>query len=168
MRFIACASVGSEARTSDRGTDMTGVGEMTRTWWIDEEKLAGSPNSTEDELRSLRSKGFVSIICLLDRTEQAPKYDPDVAEKMGYSWHCIPIRDFAAPNPDQFQEFQRLGEQALPKGKILVHCQGGSGRTGTQARLANGIRYAPRQAGSLAANRAAHSPDLGCVSPLPP
>ncbi len=110
---------------------MTGVGEMTRTWWIDEEKLAGSPNPTEDELRSLRSKGFVSIICLLDRTEQAPKYDPDVAEKMGYSWHCIPIRDFAAPTPDQFQEFQRLVEQALPKGKVLVHCQGGSGRTGT-------------------------------------
>lgn len=104
---------------------------MRRIWWIDEDRLAGSANPTESELKDLRSEGFASIVCLLDPSEQRPNYDPDAARKMGYAWICIPIPDFAPPSLGDFQEFRRFVEDAVAEGKVLVHCQGGSGRTGT-------------------------------------
>lgn len=104
-----------------------------RFWWIDEPMLAGGPNPTDDELAALRSGGFATIVCLLD-TAEAPNYDVERVKAAGFSRHDIPIRDYDAPTPDQVVTFLRIIERAGPDdGKIIVHCQGGTGRTGTMA-----------------------------------
>ncbi len=100
-------------------------------WWIDDDKLAGSPNPSLEELERLRRAGFATIVCLLDESEQQPAYDPADAERLGYAWRNIPVLDYHAPTLDQFDEFRRLAETGLESGRLLVHCWGGQGRTGT-------------------------------------
>ena len=100
-------------------------------WWIDEDKLAGSPNPSFEELEGLRRAGFATIVCLLDESEQQPAYDPADAGRLGYAWRNIPVLDFHAPTLDQFDEFKRIAEAGLISGRVLVHCWGGQGRTGT-------------------------------------
>ncbi len=105
-----------------------------KMWWIDEDKLAGSPNPSLEEIERLRRAGFATIVCLLhpdDSPPQQPAYDPADAGRLGYAWHNIPVFDYHAPTLDQFDEFRRLVEARLESGKLLVHCWGGSGRTGT-------------------------------------
>ncbi|RKZ05733.1 protein tyrosine phosphatase, partial [Candidatus Fermentibacteria bacterium] len=43
--------------------------------------------------------------------------------------HSIPVRDFSPPSIGQLGEFITLVRESA--GAVLVHCQGGSGRTGT-------------------------------------
>ncbi len=100
-------------------------------WWIDDTNLLGSSNPTNDELKELYSEGFRTIISLLDESEQLPHYDLDEAEAIGFDQVSIPIRDFTAPTQNQLSQFLNAVNQALEKGKIIMHCEGGSGRTGT-------------------------------------
>ncbi|MEX2649356.1 MAG: dual specificity protein phosphatase family protein [Alphaproteobacteria bacterium] len=105
-----------------------------RLWWIDEPTMAGGPNPTDDELTELRGRGFTTIVCLLDPGEQAPNYDVERAGAAGFRRHEIPIRDFGAPTLEQIETFVRIVERFGPaSGKTLVHCEGGTGRTGTMA-----------------------------------
>jgi atypical dual specificity phosphatase len=100
-------------------------------WWIDEPNFLGSSNPTTDELTELYLRGFRTIVSLLDETEQRPNYSVEEAKAMGFDWISIPIRDFTAPTQNQFSQFLNAANQALGKGKVIMHCQGGSGRTGT-------------------------------------
>lgn len=102
-------------------------------WWIDKPKFLGSSNPTNDELKDLFQLGFRTIISLLDESEQHPNYDLDEAEKMGFDRVSIPIRDFTTPTQNQFGQFLNSVDKALKKGKVVMHCEGGSGRTGTMA-----------------------------------
>ena len=99
----------------------------TRIWWITE-AVAGGPNPSLADLRALRAEGFSTLVCLLDEGEP-PAYDPQAARNLGYAFHHLPIPDFAAPSPAQFQAFLDLAESS--PAKTLVHCWGGLGRTGT-------------------------------------
>ena len=98
-----------------------------RTWWITA-AVAGGPNPSLADLRELRGDGFATLVCLLDQGE-APAYDPADARALGYDFHHLPIADFGAPSPAQFRAFLDLAERS--PGKLLVHCWGGLGRTGT-------------------------------------
>ena len=100
-------------------------------WWIDEPVFVGSSNPTTDELKDLFQLGFRTIISLLDESKQLPNYDLDEAEAMGFARVSIPIRDFTAPTQNQLSQFLNAVNKALDKGKVIMHCQGGSGRTGT-------------------------------------
>ena len=105
-----------------------------KTWWIDPPNVAGSPNPTPDELQSLKNHGFGAIICLLDPAEQIPEYDVKKLTAEGFSWHCIPVRDFSAPTLEQIEELVQVVEGFKADGKkVLIHCWGGTGRTGTMA-----------------------------------
>ncbi|HLI11508.1 MAG TPA: dual specificity protein phosphatase family protein [Alphaproteobacteria bacterium] len=101
-----------------------------RIWWIDEGRVAGSPNPTEDELKALRAEGFAAIVCLIE-DEEEHTYRRAAAEALGYRCYGIPIRDHGAPTSAQFDAVLRILEAECRRGKVLVHCQGGSGRTGT-------------------------------------
>ena len=75
----------------------------------------------------------------------------DVVEKAELEWHCLPIVDVSIPD----ERFERLwtysghvlrGKLALGK-RIVLHCRGGWGRTGTiGARLLIECGVAPEEA----------------------
>jgi atypical dual specificity phosphatase len=98
-------------------------------WWIDKPKVLGSSNPTNAELEKLYQEGFRTMISLLDETQQRPYCDAKEAEGMGFKRYSIPVRDFGAPTQKQFQEFLEIMNQT--QDKVIIHCQGGIGRTGT-------------------------------------
>lgn len=102
-------------------------------WWIDEPVLLGSRNPDDAELEELQASGFSVIVCLLDLQDQGSNYDRTKARASGWEWHNIPIPDFAAPTLEQIDAFLTLVGSSLPQKKVLVHCRGGIGRTGTMA-----------------------------------
>jgi atypical dual specificity phosphatase len=102
-------------------------------WWIDEPFLLGSSNPSEAQLQGLYGQGLRIVISLLDDTEQPPRYDPRHAMALGFTRYSIPIPDFGTPSLDQMYQFiDWLAAVPLPE-KVLVHCEGGAGRTGTMA-----------------------------------
>lgn len=104
-----------------------------RRWWIDEPKLLGGSNPTNRELEDLYKEGFRTIISLLDENEQTPYYEITAIEAKGFKRYSIPIRDFTAPTLADFKKFMEIAIDSLRRGKVLVHCQAGIGRTGTMA-----------------------------------
>lgn len=106
---------------------------MAATWWIDEPHLLGSSNPSDRDLDSLRTSGFGVIVCLLDEPEQSPRYDAARAVSLGYARRCIPVPDFQAPSLEQLEEFVTFVESLSRDTHVLVHCEGGIGRTGTMA-----------------------------------
>jgi len=100
-------------------------------WWIDENRVMGSRNPFTEELEHLFQIGFNTIISLLDENEQLPYYDVERILALGFNRFSIPIKDFTAPALKQFIKFHRIMSRA--SGKVLIHCQGGYGRTGAMA-----------------------------------
>jgi atypical dual specificity phosphatase len=105
---------------------------MSRLWWIDADRLAGHPNPTESELRRLMEQGFAAVLCLLGHAE-APGYDAVAARARGLAWLRVPVPDFTPPTLEQIEEGLAFVERSLAGGKVMIHCMGGSGRTGTFA-----------------------------------
>lgn len=102
-------------------------------WWIDEPVILGSVNPSDADLQRLAQGGFSVIVCLLDLQEQITKYDVRDSTSAGWEWHNIPILDFAAPSLAQIEAFLALVSASVPSKKVVVHCRGGIGRTGTMA-----------------------------------
>ena len=99
-------------------------------WWIDKGILAGSHNPSNRELSNAGKLGITTVISLLDETEQLPAYSNEIFRKGNLQHrHSIPVRDFSPPSIGQLREFIVLVRESA--GAVLVHCQGGSGRTGT-------------------------------------
>lgn len=93
----------------------------------------GSSNPTDPELEQLCNVGFTLVVSLLDEAHQPPRYTPQRLEELGVRRVNVPIEDFQAPSLAQLCELAELVESECMNGKILVHCQGGTGRTGTAA-----------------------------------
>jgi atypical dual specificity phosphatase len=102
-------------------------------WWIDKPYLLGSHNPTNNELAQLKEKGFSVLVSLLQAEEQTPRYDIAYAQDLGYQRYSFPVRDFAPPTIEQLQQFVDLVNQQASSVKVILHCEGGSGRTGTFA-----------------------------------
>lgn len=98
-------------------------------WWIDKPLILGSNNPTTVQLKTLFSEGFRTLISLLDEKQQRPNYDIGKIEKIGFKRYSIPIKDGTAPTLLEFRKFFKIIKAS--KEKIFIHCQGGSGRTGT-------------------------------------
>jgi len=103
------------------------------TWWIDEPILLGSRNPTGEDLERLRRDGFVVLVSLLREDQQPPRYDIKRVMALGFVRHNIPVEDFCPPTVDQLEEFVKLVRGLPPGAKAIVHCEGGTGRTGTFA-----------------------------------
>jgi len=92
-------------------------------WWIDEPKLIGSHNPRQSELKI---KDLSTIVSLIDTKEGRLNYNPAIP---GIKWVEIPVKDFTAPSVENLMLFVKTVEES--PGTVLVHCEGGNGRTGT-------------------------------------
>ena len=92
-------------------------------WWIDRPKLMGSHNPKQSELKI---DDLSTIVSLVDPTESRLNYNPAIP---GVRWVEIPVKDFNAPTLENLEHFVKVVEES--PGTVLVHCEGGNGRTGT-------------------------------------
>ena len=100
-------------------------------WWIDEPVLMGSHNPSDCELNELLRNGVKTLVSLLEQKAEKPAYDLAPFENGTLTRISLPVRDFSAPTYDQLEEFVELVRTHGGRGTVLVHCQGGAGRTGT-------------------------------------
>lgn len=107
--------------------------ELVRKYWVDEQKILGTSNPSTEILRELYNEGFRTVISLIAERLNPPNYGLNQIKEMGFTWYCIPVIDRHAPTQDEIKQFLKLLDEAMSKGKVVVHCQGGSGRTGTMA-----------------------------------
>ena len=111
----------------------TGQPRSMDTWWIDKPHLLGSRNPTDTDLEQLRGDGFGVLISLLCEEEQTPRYGITRATALGYVRYNIGVQDFCPPTVEQLEQFVKLIDGLSPGTKIIIHCEGGTGRTGTFA-----------------------------------
>jgi predicted protein tyrosine phosphatase len=103
------------------------------TWWIDKPLFLGSSNPSDQTVEALYRDGFRVLVSLLQEDKQAPRYDAAKAVALGYKRHTFPVADFQAPSTEQLRGFIDLLPSFAHGDKVVVHCEGGSGRTGTFA-----------------------------------
>ena len=106
------------------------------------------------DLDVISSWGANAVVTLLEKFELEmlgiPTL-PTLLQERNIEWHHLPIRDVDVPNRN-FEELwlvngQRLKEILNCEGKILLHCRGGIGRTGTiAARILVEFGYKPSHA----------------------
>ena len=91
--------------------------------------LASMPSS--DKLEEL-SKEFRAVLVLAEPHEL--EYDLSEWERLGVKYLHIPVEDFSAPHLLDLYRGVRWIHDNISKGsKVLIHCLGGSGRSGTFA-----------------------------------
>ena len=96
------------------------------TWFLDG-RLGAMPLPDAGELAQLRACGVGLVITLTEEW-----YNPSVFRQAGLRSVHIPVADLAAPTMAQVREFVAEVDAALARGeKVVVHCLGGIGRTGT-------------------------------------
>ena len=92
------------------------------------------------DLEEITWWGASAVVTLMETRElillQVPHL-PGMALKLGLEWHYLPIRDVNVPD-ELFEELweesgQRLRQILSEGGRIVLHCRGGIGRTGTIA-----------------------------------
>ena len=73
------------------------------------------------------------LVSLLLEQEQPPRYDLARVGALGFTRHNIPVKDFHPPTASQLATFVDLIERQPSGMRFVVHCEGGTGRTGTFA-----------------------------------
>ena len=95
---------------------------------LESERLAGSAYPRrEAHFVTLAQQRVTLLVNLHPRA-----HDPAVLNRFGLTELHIPVRDFTAPRPEQVEQGVMAIDQAVACGKrVVVHCGGGLGRTGT-------------------------------------
>lgn len=113
------------------------------------------------DLQIIRDWGATAVVTLMETHELEAVGVPslgEAVESLGLDWYHLPIRDVQPPGPDFEIRWVLYGlllrQHLLTGGRILLHCLGGLGRSGTiAARLLAELGLDPTLA--LAAVRAA-------------
>ena len=106
------------------------------------------------DLEVIRTWGCSAVVTLMEPHEltllQVPHL-PALVLRLGMEWHHLPIKDVDYPD----RLFERLWEESGRRlrqslaagGRIVLHCRGGIGRTGTiAARLLTEFGVSPKRA----------------------
>ena len=101
--------------------------------WLVEGELAGSGGLIHhEELAWLQEQGIAAIVSLTERSLRREKMLLHRLDPLGFVYRHIPVVDETVPSQAQVDEFVRFVDEMLGQGQtVLVHCQGGYGRTGT-------------------------------------
>jgi protein-tyrosine phosphatase len=91
----------------------------------------------EEDLNTIKSENINNIICLVSEDEFTEYGIPDLRkqyENKGFNVKYGSIKDQGVPTPEAAKEIlEWMDERINKKEKVLVHCVGGLGRTGTVA-----------------------------------
>lgn len=93
-------------------------------------------------IRTLKEAGADIIISMLPNDEIARLKVTELGketEEQGMVWYQLPVEDDHAPEQDFFSAFHPIKETILGHSKekktIVIHCRGGTGRTGMMAAI---------------------------------
>ncbi len=97
--------------------------------WLIKGEIAGMarPDSTINDFEVLKNKNIEAIVSLTESS-----LDKVLIEEFGFEVKYIPVKDFSTPRIEQIEDFLEFAEKIRAAGKkLVVHCDGGMGRTGT-------------------------------------
>ncbi len=140
----------ASARTAERLEKRLTSGGPLRVDWLDESLTApgrvgmtllpGRRDYYRDlgsDLAALRGAGVTHVVCLLSNDELAShgvEHLVAAYEREGLATMQLPIVDQRVCSPEEMQEVMAFVDEAVAaKGRVLVHCVGGLGRSGTVA-----------------------------------
>jgi protein-tyrosine phosphatase len=108
---------------------------MRFSWIINDKLAASNIIRNEKEIRELKKKGITNVVCLVEEHElpfrNVKEYE-EILSKYGIELKHFPIKDFYAPSLEYLIKIIKyIDEKIKENKKVLVHCYGGLGRTGT-------------------------------------
>ncbi len=101
----------------------------SRFGWVIKDKLAGSGRlMTASQLASVKKNGIKSVFTIIEYS-LPPSWFPTGS---GIIYKHLKVKNYGAPPVDELDNAVNYIEDEIKNGKpVLVHCNGGSGRTGT-------------------------------------
>jgi protein-tyrosine phosphatase len=100
--------------------------------WIREQRLAvvsrPSPIAIEQELRELRSAGYVTLVSLSETSELELDGESPAALSAGLNLVSMPIPDFSVPGPGFVERLFELHDRYRSGESLAAHCRGSVGR----------------------------------------
>jgi ADP-ribosyl-[dinitrogen reductase] hydrolase len=94
----------------------------------------------ETDLQAIRAWGAKAVVTLMEETELdflGVSALPEKVRQFGMQWFFLPVVDVSIPDENFESSWQTAGNELRQilrsGGKIVIHCRGGLGRTGTIA-----------------------------------